>query len=606
MHNADNISVEFQAGNIRAGNHSSPLRFTLSHLLKHWYIGVLMVFGAVANAALWISIPLNVGLAFDAVKDEQNLQTAINACLLIVIASLLRAVVQFMRNFSAQIYGQRLERDVRDELYASLLGKSMAFHDLRPVGETMARVTNDVIELSLMMHTGVNLLIGSTMFMLMPLVGSPVIHPDLALVPVAFVIVQIAIQYFFIRRLYPLARQVRSSFGVMNARLEETLEGLEVIKGAARENVEIGQVNSLIETFRDRFIAQGEMEARYLSNLLFPLTLFAGVFHSAILFRAGEITTGDIVAYVMILLFFQFPVFMSLFTLPRIALGHAAAGRILELITARSDMDQNEGGYGAELKGDIRFENVSFGYQGEQDSLKRLSFSVKSGQTLAIVGQTGAGKTTVTRLINRTWDTREGRVLVDGQDVRDWSMASLRSQISIIEQDIFLFSRSLADNISFGAEDASREQIEDAARMAQAHDFIMSFPDGYETVVGQRGVTLSGGQRQRVALARAFITDPPVLILDDSTSAIDSATEDLIQQAIWTASRGRTTILITHRLSQIRWADHIVVLHQGEIVAQGSHEDLLRNSRDYRRIFDRYETLAAPAEVSLAESNGAW
>ncbi len=606
MHITDNMSVEFQAGGVRTGNCSSPLLFILSHLLRHWYVGVLMVFGAFANAALWISIPLNVGLAFDAVREQQNLQLAINACLLIVIASLLRAVVQFLRNFSAQIYGQRLERDVRDELYASLLGKSMAFHDLHPVGETMARVTNDVIELSLMMHTGVNLLIGSTMFMLMPLIGSPAVHPDLLLVPVTFVVLQVLIQVFFIRRLNPLARQVRSSFGVMNARLEESLEGLEVVKGAAREDAEVGQVNSLVVAFRDRFIAQGEMEARYLSNLLFPLTLFAGVFHSAILFRAGEITTGDIVAYVMILLFFQFPVFMSLFTLPRIALGHAAAGRILELITARTDMDQNEGGYSGDLQGDIRFEEVSFGYQGEQDSLKRLNFSVRPGQTLAIVGQTGAGKTTVTRLMNRTWDARQGRILVDGHDVRDWSMASLRSQVSIIEQDIFLFSRSLADNISFGVEDATREQIEEAARMAQAHDFIMSFPDGYETVVGQRGVTLSGGQRQRVALARAFITNPPVLILDDSTSAIDSATEDLIQQAIWTAAKGRTTILITHRLSQIRWADHIVVLHQGEIVAQGPHEDLLQHSQDYRRIFDRYESHAAPAETRQAEHNGAW
>ena len=600
------MSVEFQAGNIRAGNYSSPLRFTLSHLLRHWYLGALLLAGAAFNAALWITIPLNVGLAFDAVRDGQNLQLAINASLLIIFASLLRAVVQFMRNFSAQVYGQRLERDVRDELYASLLGKSMAFHDLRPVGETMARVTNDVIELSLMMHTGINLLIGSTMFMIMPLVGSPVIHPDLVLVPVAFVILQLIIQVAFVRRLYPLARQVRNSFGVMNARLEESLEGLAVVKGAARENAEIGQVNSLITSFRDRFIAQGELEARYLSNLLFPLTIFAGTLHAAILFRAGEITTGDIVSYVMILLFFQFPVFTSLFTLPRVALGHAAAGRILELITARSDMDQNESGHSAGLQGEICFEDVSFGYLGEQDSLKNLSFTVRPGQTLAIVGQTGAGKTTVTRLINRTWDAGRGRVLVDGHDVRDWSMASLRSQISIIEQDIFLFSRSLAENISFGVEDATPEQIEAAARMAQAHDFIMSFPDGYDTIVGQRGVTLSGGQRQRVALARAFITDPPVLILDDSTSAIDSATEDLIQQAIWTASKGRTTILITHRLSQIRWADHIVVLHQGEVVAQGSHDHLLQNSRAYRRIFDRYETQAAPAEANLAESNGAW
>jgi ATP-binding cassette subfamily B protein len=180
-------------------------------------------------------------------------------------------------------------------------------------------------------------------------------------------------------------------------------------------------------------------------------------------------------------------------------------------------------------------------------------------------------------------------VLVDGVDTHDWNLAALRSQISVIEQDIFLFSRTIADNIAFGKPDATQEQIEDAARKAQAHEFIMSFPQGYQTIVGQRGVTLSGGQRQRLAIARAFLTDPPILVLDDSTSAIDSATEDLIQQAIWSASRGRTTILITHRLSQIRWADHIVVLRQGQVVAQGKHDDLLRSSDAYRRIFARYE-----------------
>ena len=221
--------------------------------------------------------------------------------------------------------------------------------------------------------------------------------------------------------------------------------------------------------------------------------------------------------------------------------------------------------------------------------MRDISFKVKPGQTVAIVGQTGAGKSTITKLINRTYDTSAGRVLVDGVDVRDWTLESLRSQIGNIEQDIFLFSRTIAENIAFGDDDASRDEIIDAAKKAQAHDFILTFPEGYETVIGQRGVTLSGGQRQRLALARAFESDPPILILDDSTSAIDSATEDKIQKAIWTAAEGRTTILITHRLSQIRWADHIVVIKNGTVAAQGTHDDLLETSQAYRRIFARYD-----------------
>jgi ATP-binding cassette subfamily B protein len=209
---------------------------------------------------------------------------------------------------------------------------------------------------------------------------------------------------------------------------------------------------------------------------------------------------------------------------------------------------------------------------------------------VAIVGQTGSGKTTLTRLINRIYDVSDGCVLVDGKDVREWSIESLRSQISTIEQDIFLFSRTIGENIAFGApEGVSQEQIEQAARDAQAHDFIMQFPDGYDTMVGERGVTLSGGQRQRIAIARAFLTNPRILILDDSTSAIDSATEDQIQQAMRRILKGRTTFLITHRISQIRWADRILVLRRGELVAQGTHEDLMEQSDAYRRIFARYE-----------------
>jgi len=239
------------------------------------------------------------------------------------------------------------------------------------------------------------------------------------------------------------------------------------------------------------------------------------------------------------------------------------------------------------MRGQVSFKNVSFAYNGGEKVLQDISFSVEPGKTVAVVGQTGAGKTTLMRLINRTYDTTTGSVLVDGVDVRDWNLEALRRSISIIEQDIFLFSRSIADNIAFGRPDAAREEVEAAAVAAQADEFIRTFSDGYETIIGERGVTLSGGQRQRLALARAFLTDPRILILDDSTSAIDSATEDLIQRAIFTAARGRTTFIITHRLSQIRWADLILVMRNGRLEAAGSHTELLETSEPYRRIFGK-------------------
>jgi ATP-binding cassette subfamily B protein len=280
-----------------------------------------------------------------------------------------------------------------------------------------------------------------------------------------------------------------------------------------------------------------------------------------------------------------FPVFASVFAYSRLALGIAGARRILETINKETDLDQNVSGYSSMMRGEVEFKDVTFAYQNGEPVLEHINFKVKPGQTVAIVGQTGSGKTSLMRLINRTYDVTSGQVLVDGIDVREWNLEELRRQISIIEQDIFLFSQSLAQNIAFGKPDASQEEIEQAARSAQAHEFIQTFAEGYQTVIGERGVTLSGGQRQRIALARAFLTSPHILILDDSTSAIDSATEDMIQRAIYAAAEGRTTFIITHRLSQIRWADLIVVMRGGKISAIGSHEELMETSAAYRRIF---------------------
>jgi ATP-binding cassette subfamily B protein len=276
------------------------------------------------------------------------------------------------------------------------------------------------------------------------------------------------------------------------------------------------------------------------------------------------------------------------FAYSHVSAGLSSARRVLDVINTETELDQNVGGHDRAMDGSIRFERVTFSYNGARPALDEVSFEIRPGQTVAIVGQTGVGKSTIAKLINRTYDVNSGRIAIGGVDVRDWNLASLRRQISIIEQDIYLFSRTIAENIAFGCPEATGAEIEAAAKAAQAHDFILNFKDGYDTVVGERGVTLSGGQRQRLALARAFLTNPRILILDDATSAIDSATEDRIQQAIERAARGRTTLLITHRLSQIRRADLIIVLRQGRVAMIGSHDTLLAESEAYRKIFARY------------------
>jgi len=585
------MSAEFIVKSPIKTNHRNAFRFILSHIARHPLVAILLVIGAFSNAFLAGVVPTLIGDAFDAMTNmnDETLGIVFNIILLIVASQALRSVLQFMRNFSAEVFAQRFERDVRDELYSSLLGKSMSYHDMQPVGEIMARVTNDVREMNFMMNPGVNLVIGSSMFLIMPALFAPSIHPQLIIIPLFFIVAHLAVQVYFIRRLHPIAQQVRASFGNMNARLAESLDGLQVVKGAAQEDAEVTLFNGLADRVRDKFIEQGEFEARYLSTLILGLTFVAALLHSTTLYRAGTIGEGDVIAFIGLIYLFQFPVFISLFSSSRIASGYASADRILEVITAETNLDQNTAGHTNDVEGAIEFKNVSFNYGEGDDVLTDISFKVKPGQTVAIVGQTGSGKSTLTKLINRIYDTTNGQVLVDGMDVSQWNLQSLRSQISIIEQDIFLFSRTVAENIAFGMEDIEMDSIIESAKAAQAHDFIMTFPDGYETVIGQRGMTLSGGQRQRLALARAFQTGPPILILDDSTSAIDSATEDKIQRAIWSAAEGRTTILITHRLSQIRWADHIVVLRKGKVVAQGSHEELLDSSESYRRIFARYD-----------------
>jgi len=597
--------AEFSMHRAHTSDRTGPARWVWSHARRHGWIITMLVLGAVGNAALAAVVPVLTGDAFNAMlKAVPDTSVLLPLALTIGISQILRGILQLGRNFGAELLAQKMERQVRDELYLSLLAKSMTFHNLQPVGDTMARTTNDVREVNYMFSPGVNLVVGSLVFLLMPIFVSGRYHPTLILTPIIFIILYFVFLVKYLKDLAPITDEVRGSFGQMNTHLSESLDGVEVVKGAAQEDAEVDRFVMNATRVRNAFVKQGDLEGRYVAMLLLGSAYAFGLFHALMLFRSGYLDLGAVVGYFGLLRLLEFPTFVSTWAYSQISLGMSSARRILELMNRENNLDQNAQGRVDDIKGEVEFRNVSFSYalsgvirpsttdlaksaqsSAQDEVLENISFKVKPGQTVAIVGQTGAGKTSLVKLINRTYDTSQGQVLVDGVDVRDWNLAALRSQVSMIEQDIFLFSRSVSDNIAFGKPGADKGEIEAAAKSAQADDFIQSFDKGYETVVGERGVTLSGGQRQRIALARAFMTEPHVLILDDSTSAIDSATEDRIQRAISNAARGRTTFIITHRLSQIRWADLIIVLKKGKIAAIGTHEDLMKTSEAYSKIF---------------------
>jgi len=575
-------------------NRAGPVRWIISHAARYPLFPVIAVVAAVANNYAYSSIQLLIGRAYNLITATGWAPTALAGLALgVAAAALAQGITGLARNYAFEFLAQRVERDARDELYVSLLGKSQTFHGRQRIGDIMARATNDVRFLNLLFAPALMLLLDSGMAIVVPLFVIASLNIRLLLVPGLFLIALAITVWDYNRRLNPVSQALREQFGALNAGLAEAISGIEVVKANVRERYEWDKFVGNARRYRDLFIRQGRIQALYLPTLAFAVAWAAAFLYGALLWRAGEINAGQLIAYIGLVGTLRFPTFMSIWIFNLIQMGVASARRILETINTETELDENVGGYAAPMRGEVVFEHVSFSYDPNAADgrlvLKDISFRAAAGETIAIVGQTGSGKTTLTRLINRIFDATGGRVLVDGVDVRDWSLESLRSQISTIEQDPFLFSRTIAENIAFGCADATQEMIEEAAKTAQAHDFIMAFRDGYATEVGERGEMLSGGQRQRIAIARAFLTDPRILILDDSTSAIDSATEDQIQRAMRRISRSRTTFLITHRLSQIRWADRILVLRRGELVDQGTHEELMARSADYRRIFARYD-----------------
>ncbi len=596
---------EFSIEGLRQYNRTGPVRWIMSHCWEHRAYFTVGLLGFASTYIAFSTARVLFGRGAELIINGGDARAVILVSLAVLIASVTDGLCSLTGSLSMVILSTRVERDARHELYASLLGKSQTFHDQQRVGDVMARATDDVRQLHFVIHPGIMFIFDMVLGFAVPILYIAFINLELLLVPALFVLSYAIVVRRYIRRLEPVMMQQRMQYGLLSARLEETISGIEIVKVAAQEVEERKKFRRNAGKFRDFFVKQGKIEAAYLPLLMYGIAFGLMFLHSLNMYARGLLSIGDVIAVTGLMGVLQFPVFISLFSISMIQLGIAGARRILELIDQRSDIDENLTGHSAPVAGAIQFENVTFKFHGST-VLENVSFQVEPGQTIAIVGQTGSGKSTLTQLVSRTYDVDAGRVLIDGVDVRDWNLDRLRSQMGKIEQDIFLFSRSIAENIAFGVKDASQKEIEAAAREAQAHEFILSFNDGYDSEIGERGVTLSGGQRQRLALARAFLRQPRILILDDSTSAIDSATEDDIQRAMRRAQEGRTTILITHRLSQIRWADRIIVLENGRLVANGSHEELLIHSDHYRRIFARYGTTEAPLGQLAGEGGAQW
>ncbi|MBD3198252.1 MAG: ATP-binding cassette domain-containing protein [Candidatus Lokiarchaeota archaeon] len=570
-------------------------RWIIAHLFHgtNKLIIVIVIFSTVLSANLASANMVIIGQAISEFLNG-NGSNLIYYLIIILLLGLGGPLVRLINFMLREILAQRMERDTRKEFYSSLLGKSQSFHDRQETGELMARATDDVRNLNFLVSPALSLILESFTSLIIPAIYVLLFYPtQLIITPISFSILFLIFLWDYNKRIGPVTRDLRSQYGKMNSVLNEALSGIETIKATAQEKTEALKYYLQAKEYRNFYVERGKVQAKYLPILLYALSVTIGLGHAIFLYTNGLMGIGEIIGYVGLLTQLRFPTNISIFVFGIIRLATAGAERLLELMNQKTEIDENISGISQSIDGEIEFKNVTFIYPGgDKPVLNDISFKIEAGKTAAIVGTTGSGKTTLTKLISRLYDINEGKILIDGIDIKDYSLKSLRSQISYIEQDLFLFSDTIIENITFGRT-SSIEDVKRVAKEAQAHDFISNFPDQYETEVGERGVTLSGGEKQRVAIARAFLTDPRILILDDSTSAIDSETEDKIQRAIKNILRNRTTLLITHRLSQIRWADLIIVLKRGKIAAKGTHEELLLTSQEYRKIFvKKFDTQA--------------
>lgn len=542
---------------------------------------------AVLAALLELSFPLAVKWIVDNLLPGKQWPLIVWACVGLLVLYGISTFLQYVVTYWGHKLGINIEYDMRKQLFSHIQKLSFRFFDNTKTGHLMSRMTNDLFEIGEMAHHGpedlfiaVMTLIGAFFLML-------TINWKLAVLTFLIVPLLIWLVVACNLKLVKAAKRMFSEIAEVNARVEDSVSGIRVVQTFTNEPYEMKKFNQSNHQFREaklasyRIIAYSSSGMYLLMRLISLFVLICGAWFVV----QGELTYGAFVGFLLLINIFFKPIEKINAFLENYPKGMAGFKRFTEILDTEPDVADQPGAVGVEtLRGDIRFEGVSFGYEGHARVLSRVNLAIRAGETVAFVGPSGAGKTTLCSLIPRFYEVEEGRITIDGLDVRGMTLASLRKQIGIVQQDVFLFTGTLRENIAYGKLEASEAEILDAARRARLGELIEALPEGLDTQIGERGVKLSGGQKQRLAIARMFLKNPPILILDEATSALDTETEAAIQQALAELSVGRTTLVIAHRLATIRSADRIVVVTEQGIAEQGGHDELLAAGGLYSRL----------------------
>jgi ATP-binding cassette subfamily B protein len=547
------------------------------------YVSMLLATG------LNLIVPQIIAWAIDYGLSEGRAITLVAAGGIILGIALVRGGLGFLQRYYGEWLTHRVAYDLRNDFYNAVQYQPFVFHDQSHTGDLMSRATSDISESERFVGIGLMDLLATILLVIGVVVAMLLVSVPLALlalIPFPFLI---ATTLRFGLTVEPMFKRIQEQMGVLSTVMQESLTGIRVVKAFAREPYELDKFDRENSEWFDRREGLIKKWANNwpLMTFLVMMSIFFLLWFAGPQALNGEITVGSLFALISYVLLLNAPIQRLGFLVNLAATAGASASRVFEMIDMPGEVVDRPDAIALEaIAGDVRFEHVSFAYQDGQSVLADIDFHARPGERVALIGPTGSGKSTITNLIPRFYDCTGGRVLVDGHDVRDLRLKSLRRHIGIVLQEPFLFTQTVAGNIAYGRPDADMEAITAAARVAHAHEFILELQDGYETRVGERGVTLSGGQKQRIAIARALLADPRILILDDSTSSVDTETEHLIQEALVELMKGRTTFIIAQRLLTLKHADCILVIQDGRIVERGTHEELLDEGGLYRQIYD--------------------